>query len=528
MFTRWVFVRLHAAEAALREGRIDAAYVAASQPDLRQHPQAQPLLDALVRPLVARARIHRQAGRYQEALADLDRLAAIGRTGPDVQTLRQQTADELAASAARDADEQAAYLRAADHLRAGRLESCRLDIGRVADTQDRAQLGDELEQRLQRGGQLLQQAAEALERDDVPVAVRLWLDACRRHGRTRESEEFAPRLAEALRRSLERWFTEGRMERILAAREAMDGLLPVDATLSDCERIVSLCARATRELAAADYGALRQTLLRLTAVRRDVAWVQAALDALTRIVEGQEQLTASPLGLFASGAPGARGPAAGSMLVSAEQPVRPAAGKPDPHAVRLDRPLLVLVDGGGSSLLIRRDLVRIGRAGGSVEVDVAVPADIQSHHADLVHRDEECLLTAHGPAQVNRRRIEHALLRDGDRIVLGARAKMIYCKPSARSESAVLRLSHGCRLPQDVSDIILFRDTCLVGPGAGCHVRTGEGSPAVVLFERGGALYARQTGGAAGAGRAAPGAQPVVAGRTLEFGELRLTVKPYT
>ena len=525
MFARWLFVRLHAAEKALRQGRIDDACTAAMQTDLREHPRGQRLLDDLVKPLMARARLHRQAGRFREALADLDRLAELDRCGPDVLTLRQQIVEEMRQDVERAADRQEAYGRAAEQVRAGRLESGRIDLDRVEDPRQREELAGELNLRVQRMGQLLQQASEALERDDLLAAVRFWQDACQRHGRTRETDSFGLRLGAACRGTLERWYHEGRIDRLVAARSGLAVLVPLQPGLAECERIAALCARAVAQFAAADYSGLRQTLLRLKGVRGDVTWITAALDALANLAGAHEALLASPLGLYASTVdtrPGAGPGPRGRAPIDARPAPMPTVTNPD--ALQLRRPLLVLVDSGGSSLLVHPDRVRIGRGGGSVQVDVPIPGDLQSHHADIIRRGEDYFLDAYGPTEVNRRKVEHALLRDGDHIVLAGNAKMVFCKPSAKSASAVLRLSHRCRLPQDVSDVILFRETCLIGPVPSCHLRTHEGDGQIVVFERGGALHARQTAGKDW--QMAP-AQAIVAGQTLDFGDLRLTVKPY-
>ncbi len=525
MLTRWLHVRLKAAEKALRQGRIDDAVAATQQPELRDHPRGQKLLDELVKPLVARARLHCQAGRYRDALTDLDRLAAMGRAGPDVQALRQRIAEEMRQGAQHSADQRQAVDRAADCLRAGRLDTGRLNVEHVDDTRQREQLAQELDHRVQRAGQLLEQAAEALERGDVLGAVRLWEDACQRQGRTQETDRLAARLVDAGRQALDGWHAQGRIERLLAARAAVAALLSYDPTLADCERLVELCGRAASQLAAADYAGLRQTLLRVKAARGEVAWVNAALDALARIAEGQDVLMASPLGLFASDAGHHAQPAGGLAERAAEtRPPTLDARVMDANAIRLVRPLLMLVDGGGSSLLVAGDLVRIGRAGTTAEIDVPMPAELESHHADIVRRGDDYFLTAYGPARLNDQPVEHTLLHDGDRIVLGETARMTFHKPSSKSESAVLRLSHRCRLASDVSDIVLFRETCVIGPAASCHVRTREDNDRVVLFERGGTLCARQI---AGTGHWSAPAQAVVPGRTLEFGGLRLTVKPY-
>jgi tetratricopeptide (TPR) repeat protein len=538
MFARWQFVRLNAAEKALRQGRIDDALAAVQEPELRASPRGQRLVDELVKPLLSRARLHRQAGRYPDALADLDRLVAIGRPDPEAQDLRRRILAEMNQGAQRTAEERQAYQQASDQLQAGRLDTVRLNLERIDDTRKREQLAEELDHRVQRGGQLLEQAVEALERDDVLAAARFWMEACRR-GRTAETDRLAPRLAAACRQAVERWHGQGRFEGLLAARDAINALLAHDPTLADCERVVDLCTRAANQLALAEYAALRQSLLRLKAVRGDVAWITACLAALTKIAEGQEALMASPLGLYANldstrAAAAEPGHAAVAPPLAARGGARPGravltgldAGDAG-TAARLERPLLLLVDGGsGSAVLVSRDLVRLGRAGTKSEIDVPLEAEVDSHHADIIRRGEDYFLTAYAPTEVNQRRVTQTLLRDGDRIVLGGAAKMTFHKPSAKSESAVLRLSHRCRLAQDVSDVVLFRDTCLVGAGETCHVRTRDDNGQVVLFGRGGGLFARPMD--KGLGGPTRRAQAVAAGGTLEFDGLRVTVKPYT
>lgn len=526
MFARWLHVRLKAAEKALRHGRIDDVYAAVQDPALRQHPRGQKLIDGLLKPLTARVRLHRQAGRYRDALADLDRIESLGRATPEVETLRQQVLELMRDGAAREAQDRAAYERAADHVRAGRLETGRLQVERLEDTHRRAELNKELHQRRQRAAELLGEARAALEREDVPAALRLWEETCRRHGHTQDTDRFASRLANACRQSVQRWHREGQIGTLVAAQAGVAALRAHAPALAECERLIALAGRATGQLAAREYTGLRQTLLRLKAADSDVTWVTEALGALAKIAEGQELLMASPLGLCASTAGHVEGPVA--AWPADERPATVPASRRDAqvlteNAVRLDRPLLMLVDGGGSSLLLSREQVRIGRAGTTAAIDVPIPADLESHHADVVRRGDDYFLAAYGPAEVNRKRVTQALLRDGDRIALGSGAKLTFHKPSAKSESAVLRLSHRCRLEQDVGDVILFRDTCLIGGGRACHVRTREDGQ-VVLFDRGGALCARQTGGA---GHLTAPPRAVVAGATLEFGPVRVTVKPY-
>ena len=528
MLGHWLFVRIRTAEKALDEGRIDEAYLAAVQPDIRKHRRGQKLLDNLVRPLLARARLQLQAGRYEEALSDLDKLRAMDRAGPDVDNMRQRIVQQMQTKQQHDADRQEDVARAASNLNAGRLESGRLAIEQIEDSHRRAELREQLDLRVQRSAQLLTQAADALNRGDVNGALRFWQETCERHGRTRDSDEFATLLAPAYRRILDDWFGAGTLERFLTCRVGIEKLQAFDPALAELGQMVVLCQRAATQLGNQDYNGLRKTLLKLRATRGKATWLKEMLAALEKITAAQDSLLASPVGLLTSSA----GPPVDAATVARvatherKQPIRSVPAQPsDPNSTPLgSASLLMLVDGTGSSLVISQDCVRIGRAGSRGAIDVPIPTDIQSHHADISRDGEDYFLSAYGPVRVNNHDVKRTLLRDGDRIVLGGKAKMVFRKPSRKSGSAVLKLSHRCRLAQDVSDVILFRETCLIGPQASCHIRMREGNTQVVLFDRGGTLYGRE---AAPAGGKLGDAKPLPLDETLDFGEVRVTIKPY-
>lgn len=556
MFARWHNVRLKAAEKALDQGRLDdaltavrdllglpagpalpAALAAAAKialppgaptaeeiaqlaqtalGRLADDERAQKLFDAIVRPLTARARLHRQAGRYAEALLDLAWISLLGRTDPDLATLRSHIERELQHVAARGADAQAAVQKAAEQIRAGRLESGRIQVERVDDTQARMKLAAELDVREQRATQLLQQADEALKAGDALLALRLWQDSCQRYGQSQDTDRFASRLADACRELVNSAHSGGRIEALLAAQPAIVRLAEHDPNLADCRRLIELCAQAVAQLGGQDYVGLRQTMLRMKAARGGVKWVNDAADALQRIQDAHDALLASPLGFQASDARAAQAAA----FVS----VRPAHQAPlDPNAVATTSPLLLLVDGGGSALLLASDRVRIGRGGTSHAVDVAIPADLEGHHADVLRRNEDYFLVAYGAARVNGAPVRQALLHDGDRVELGS-ARLTFQKPTTRSASAVLRLSHRCRLADDIGEVVLLADTCLIGPTTHCHVRTRDDGGQVVLFDVGGRLHVRQT---AGENHLLDRPAAVCAGATIERGNVRVTVKPY-
>jgi len=523
MSGRWLFVRIRSAERALREGRIDEAYALALQPDVREHRRGQKLLDELAKPLLARARLHLQAGRWRAALDAIEQLQTIDRMTTEADDLRRHAADEFQQQNQRDAGRQVAVERAAADLAAGRLESGRLAIDRIDDSQRRDDLREQLDIRVQRSAQLLAQADEALQRADVLTALRFWSEARERHGRTEASDAIAPRLARACRNTLDEWFTQGRLERFLAARDSVGLLRPFDPTLDEYEKLAGLCARGAAQLGARDYAGLRETAVRLRAARGNIGWIDTILAALGELAEAHETVLASPLGLCAGSirSPGSAGPVFSDQRADA----RGATDVPGTTGATLGlNALLLLVDGAGSSLLVAHDRVRIGRAGGSSAVEVPIPADLQSHHADIVRDGEDYYLTAYGPVRVNQGEVKRTRLADGDRIYLGPAAKLVFRRPSGKSDTAVLKLSHRSRLPQDVSDVVLFRETCLIGPQASCHIRTPDGNAQVVLFDRAGRLYGRETtarGGKLGDPR------PLPLGATLDFGDVRVTIKAY-
>jgi len=522
MFSRWMFARLRAAENALHQGRIDEALRRLSEPDVRDDRRAQKLTDELARALLARARVQAQGGSYRDALSDLQSLEALGRFTPDAEALRKRAEDELRARVGRHQAREEAFAKAAADVQQGRLESGRLAVEKLEDPQGREQLREELDIRVQRSAQLLDQANEALRRGDLLTACRLWEEACERHGRSRPSDELAGQLVAAYRTAMDEWFRAGRLERMLAGLDATRALRLFAPELNEYENRARLLRRAVEQLAGLDSSGLHDTLLRLRAAG-DAEWISPVMQAAQQIAEARGALLASPLGLLGLslhritliGTPPARGEGHNGGVE------RPAAGPP---GAALAGGLLLLIDGTGSSLLTTRDLLRIGRAGGGREIDVPIPADIQSHHADVVRDGEDYFLIARGPVRVNRQPVVRRLLRDGDRVVFGPNAKLTFRKPSVKSDTAVLLLSDRCRLPRDVSSVVLFRGTCVLGPQPSCHVQTREGDSRLVLFERHGELYVRK---AARDGQPTGPAAPLPMRQTKAFGDVRMTVREY-
>ncbi|RMF72753.1 MAG: FHA domain-containing protein, partial [Planctomycetota bacterium] len=441
MFANWKLVRCKAAENALNEGRLDEAYERLTAPDLRGHKRAAALVNDLAQALLARARLHAQAGRYREALADLDRVDSLGESGEEARTLRKRVETEQRCRADRHRENDRAFEKAARNIHAGRLETGRKAVEKIEDAARREQLLEELDIREHRSDQLLQQAAAALANGDVLTAVRFWEEAVSRHGRTTETDGLISELAAAFRNAAESALREGRLDELSVALKHLDALAQYAPALAEFAGAERLVRQATAALAAADYDALRDTLNRLRASAGDAKWIDEGLKAVETILAGQAELLRSPLGLLGL-----------STRTIATQPERPndaAAPHAGEDGAPLDAsPLLLIVDGSGSSLLLTHDVARIGRAGVR-GIEVPIPADLHSHHADIHRQGEDYFLIAHGPATVNRRPVQRVLLRDGDRVVLGSAGKFVFHKPSAKSATAVLRLHNRCRLDQD-------------------------------------------------------------------------------
>ena len=525
MFSRWNFARLKVAENALGAGRIDEAFERLNLPEMKKNRRAQELLDILAKSLTARARLHAQAGRYQAALTDLSKLEDIGRLSSEAQALRERVTQEQRQRAGRHAEKSDAFNQAAHDIRAGRLESGQLAVEHLEDASRREQLKEELDIRVRRSEQLLEQAREMLNKGNMLAACRFWEEACARHGRSQLSDNLAAELAPACQTVLEAAFKDGRLDEMRSMLATMKGLRAFSPALSGYDRLMDLSRQAARKLAEADYVGLREMLLRLQATRGATDWIVSALNPLDEIIAAHSKLLTTPLGLL-----GMSLHKSNDFGKAAELEKRHNEGVPLKTVYRGngltvgEQTWLVLVDGTGSVLLTMRDVIRIGRAGGHNSLEVPIAADIQSHHADIIRDGEDYFLVARGPVRVNHRQISRKLLRHGDRIALGTKAKMVFHKPSAKSATAVLKLSSGYRLPQDVSSVVLFKGTCLIGPQSSCHIRTGEGDSRLVLFERGGELFVRR---AARDGRPTGEPEALPAHETHEYGDVRMTVKEY-
>ncbi|HOW18082.1 MAG TPA: hypothetical protein PLC79_03520 [Phycisphaerae bacterium] len=500
-----VSARLKAAEQAVEAGRLDEACALLAATDLREDPRAANLRERLAQGLLDRVRAHEEAGRYAEAMLDLDRAAAAGARPEQVAALRNWIRG-VADHRQKDEREHRRQVEAARE----RIEAGSLTAGRdmLADLD----AADTQVQRLQREVEERERTAERLlaETQRLLQAGRFG-PACRALERARAADPKAPALLD-----LEAQITRGVLEQIREA--ATVGRLDTAADLfgqlgdvgrslperSEWERALAEVAAAAEAVSRADWAAARRAVLRLRTRLADAAWLAQAAEQLTQIEELTTAILAGPLGMVPQPHAGGR-PGANTVLLPRADAARgrpPSESGAIPESgdfVAKTSPASkwqLLVDGAGSFLIVGQERVTIGRAGGDdAEADIALMADISAIHAEIGRIEDDYFLFARKTVRVNGRPVSQRLLEDGDRIELSRHAHLTFRLPSRRSASAVLELGGSQRLPGDVRRVVLFDRHATMGPGPGHHIMVPGAYGGVALFERAGRLYVRPTSG---------------------------------
>jgi hypothetical protein len=525
MFGSLLSTRVKAAENALRQGRLDEAYRIASAPDVREHRRGPALLEQLTEKLIERAREYFAADRFAEALRDLDWAGISGTLSERISALREQikTVADAVAQQQRVRTDRIADARrriAEGSLEAGRRILDAASEGDAAAAQmkrdiamrdhEASKILVEVEQ-LVRDGQWVAAAerfakAKALDPHD-PAGLKLEADLC-------------AHVLKAARDAL----ADGKIVRAadeFACLGRLGQSLPAKRELEDLLRVVKQAGEALRQ---GDYDAARQGAMRLQHLAPEIAWAPQVVEQLRVVDEMLTSLRAGPLGAFAS-APAARGaiPSVGAPRMPASLAATVALG-PGRAASALPERLLLLVDGGGSYLLLRKDRISIGKAATSNPADIAMFSDLSDRHADIARVEEDYFLYSPHEVEVGGRLTRHQLLRDGDRVVLGPKAKCTFRLPSRKSPTAVIDLSDTSKLAHDVRRVVLFDQHATLGCGPGFHIPCQMARNPLVLFERGGGLWIRP----AGAGRATAEAVPLEIGQTIEIDGVTMTTKAWS
>lgn len=183
-----------------------------------------------------------------------------------------------------------------------------------------------------------------------------------------------------------------------------------------------------------------------------------------------------------------------------EPPTTPAprqAAEPAPAEAAPPGPpqrYLLWLDGVGGYLICLGTRVTLGQATGDACVDVPLCADVSRLHAALSRDAEGYLLEGLRAVQVNGQAADRALLRDGDRVTLGASCQLQFRQPVPISATARLDPLSGHRLPLALDRVFLMADTLIIGPGPQAHVEVHDLDKPVILYRRKDGLGVRYAG----------------------------------
>ncbi|MBN1490911.1 MAG: hypothetical protein JXA69_13420 [Phycisphaerae bacterium] len=516
-------VKIKAAEEALEAGRLDEAYEQIGTGEIREHRRAQAILTRLATAYLDRVREHEAAGRFADALRDLDRAAAAGAPAGQVGDLRIWIQGLAAQERKVQLDQQQIIRDARQRIEAGSLEGGREMLADLdaANTQvDR--LHRDADERERAAERYLGEARRLFEAGQVAGACRAIERAKAHHPKgdsvVRAEAEMVRELMQRVREAM----TSGRLTTAVDLMVQVGGVGSGLMERSEWEQALVEARGAVEAVARGDWSVARRAVLRLKGRLPEASWIAAAAEQLDQMEELCMTIHAGPLGTTLPADTGVR--TAEAIPLGPRGAMPPVAAPPIVGAASGGRWRL-LVDGAGSFLVLRQDRVVIGRAGsGEALADIALMADVSSRHAEILRVDEDYFLFARKPLRVNGRGVERRLLEDGDRIELSPRARLTFRLPSKRSASAVLDLGGSLRLSGDVRRVILLNRHATLGPGDENHIVVPGARDVVGLIDRSGSLQVRAAAGRATESR---GGRDVVVGgaEPVELAGMRIVAK---
>lgn len=527
MFGRRAGNRLKNAEEALAAGRLDEAFSLADSPDVAGLGGAERVLTAMVEALLRRGQDYLMSRRFGEALADFDRAARCGQDIAKVAEWQRRAREALNHDLRLNGEQNAALAAGNNRLAAGSLAGAK-------DARDRAPLNDTaaeilsqaIERQADRAKGALEAAAAALKESDFIRASRELRTARSLHSKADELAELETRLLENVMRQVTESFKEGRLNRARQELAILGDLGRERPDRIEIDSALKLAADAAKALAEDHYVQAGVLLGRLCQLGLTAKWIGEAREHLDVLDEHRRALLEGPLGLLAGRdvtRPGVTDQRVTDQTVSA-RPRRidridhaPLVVSPAAEQGILPRRLLLRIDGVGSFLLIRGDRITIGRAGGGADLELL--SDLAERQAEVIRAAEDYFVVATSGVELAGRRVDHALLQDGDRLALGKRVRLTFRRPSLKSTTAALDLGEGVRTAGDCRRVILWSGPLLLGNSGDCHIRLPVGG--LIFMERAGAILVRPVG---------PG-QPLMTtlplGVTTTVGELDMRVQSY-
>ena len=521
MFSGLLIVRLKAAENAYKDGRLDEAFRLATAADIREHRRGAALLTKLTDKFVERARAHFADERFTEALGDLDKAEAGGVKLDKIAELRQQIR-VVANEVQRQERSRRERLDDAKHrMEAGSLVAGKQILAGAGDEDaDARKLVGDIENRQRQVAEGFAQVQRMIKDKQLVAAIERFKKVRRLCPQAPEAAALESSLCSQVVANAREALDAGRINR--AAEEVallgeVGRLLPVRRDLED---VIEVAKAASSALDKRDFEGARRNVLRLQGLAGKVGWINKTADHLQKLDGILTALYAGPLGEHAKAhgrrqvePTGAYAPSLADTVMLKDR----AAGATLPNR------LLLLVDGGGSYLLVRKDRASIGRAMTQNQADIPIRSDLAERHAEVARVEDDYFLFSSRDVDVDGRATRHHLLRNGNRVSLTRNARFTFRMPHRQSPSGLLEISSTTHMPNDVRRIILFRQTAMMGFGKSVHVACNSAVHDLILFERAGRLWVRPQRN----GRIDTEARPVEIGQQMELFNISFIIQPW-
>jgi hypothetical protein len=522
VFGQLLFIRLRAAEKAIRAGRLDEAYRVLAAPDLANQRRASDARTQLAEKYLERAREHFQADRFREALADLDRADFAGVLKDQIGELRRWVSAVVTEQERKEDGRRELLRDARKRIECGSLAAGRRILEQAGQNDLEAQeLHRAISGRADEAMQLAQQAERLLAQGRHGAAAERVRRAAALDAHQEAVARIESKVCQTIFQLVREAFENGKLGRCAHELAGLGELGKASATKREWHDALALVRDAGRCLQQNAFRDARRHLLSVQRLFQDVGWVEKSIEQLRQLEELQTALAAGPLAetLPVPGFPQSpKQPA-----ITTEEPTVAFSPRVKKAPEVTGQGLLLLVDGGGSYLILRGDRVSLGRVASDQPADIPLFTDLAERHAEIARTDDDYFLFGARDVAVGGSATRHQLLRDGDRIVLGRRGKLTFRIPSRQSSTAALDLSDTTKMPNDVRRVVLFSRHALIGNGASAHVRCRHAGASLVLFERSGALWVRPKSD----GHVDLEAKPLTLGEPIEIGGIRMTLEPW-
>jgi hypothetical protein len=167
-----------------------------------------------------------------------------------------------------------------------------------------------------------------------------------------------------------------------------------------------------------------------------------------------------------------------------------APGKAQPA----DR-FLLWIDAVGGYWVCMGDELIVGQPGDQGGADIPILADISARHARIRRDGESYLIDALREVRVGGRPVATTeLLGDGSRIDIGSGVKLQMRRAHPLSYTARLDFLSRHRTQPPTDAVLLFSDSCVLGPRPHSHVVCRDWTREVILFRHDEKLYCHTAG----------------------------------